>query len=70
MYSGVMIMRLISDDGKRTVNVGGGDIWKALYSTTVNCLGKKKKSTIWHLIFFSPENVKARTDMRSQGRST
>lgn len=38
-----MIMRLISDDGKRTVNVGGGDVWKALYSTTVNCLGKKKK---------------------------
>ena len=36
-------MRLLSEDGKKTVNVGGGDIWKALYSTAVSCLGKKRK---------------------------
>lgn len=36
-------MRLISDDGKKYVNIGGGDIWKALYSTAIACLGKKRK---------------------------
>lgn len=36
-------MRLISKDGKKTVSVGGGDIWKALYSTVVSCIGKRRK---------------------------
>ncbi len=38
-----MIMRLLSKDGKRLVNIGGGDIWKAVYSTAVSCIGKKRK---------------------------
>ena len=38
-----MIMRLISGDGKKTVNIGSGDIWKAVYSTVVSCVGKKRK---------------------------
>lgn len=36
-------MRLISSDGKKTVNIGGGDIWKSVYSTVVSCVGKKRK---------------------------
>lgn len=35
-------MRLISEDGKRYVNVGGADIWKAVYSTVVSCIGNKR----------------------------
>ena len=38
-----MIMRLISKDGLRTVNIGGGDVWKAVYSTVVSCIGSKRK---------------------------
>lgn len=38
-----MIMRLLSEDGKRFINVGGVDIWKAVYSTAVSCVGKKRK---------------------------
>ena len=38
-----MIMRLYSKDGKKYVNIGGGDIWKAVYSTAVSCVGKKRK---------------------------
>ncbi len=37
-------MRLISEDGKRVVNIGGSDIWKSLYSTAVSCLGGKRKN--------------------------
>ena len=36
-------MRLISSDGKKSVNIGGGDIWKAVYSTAVSCLGENRK---------------------------
>lgn len=36
-------MRLYSKDGKKSVNIGGGDIWKAVYSTAVSCIDKKRK---------------------------
>jgi len=36
-------MRLLSEDGKRYVNIGGVDIWKSVYSTVVSCVGKKRK---------------------------
>lgn len=36
-------MRLISGDGEKTVNIGSGDIWKAVYSTVVSCVGKRRK---------------------------
>lgn len=38
-----MIMRLICKNGKKSVNIGGSDIWKAVYSTTDACVGKKRK---------------------------
>lgn len=36
-------MRLISNDGKRSVDIGSGDIWKAVYSTVVSCVEKSTK---------------------------
>jgi hypothetical protein len=36
-------MKIISGDKKRTVDVGGADIWKAVYSTIFSCVGKKRK---------------------------
>ena len=36
-------MRIISKDGKKEVNIGGSDIWKAVYSTAISCIGKKRK---------------------------
>lgn len=35
-------MRIVSDDGKRRVDVGGADIWHSVYSTVIECLGRNK----------------------------
>ncbi len=36
-------MKIVSADGKRVIDIGGEDIWKAVYSTMVSCIGKKRK---------------------------
>ena len=34
-------MTIISSDGNRSVNIGTSDVWYALYSTIVSCIGNK-----------------------------
>lgn len=36
-------MRIISDDGNRSVDIGASDIWHALYSTAVSVFGKQSR---------------------------
>lgn len=36
-------MRLISFDGKKTVDIGNSDIWFSVYSTAVDALGRNNK---------------------------
>ncbi len=45
-------MRLFSKDGKRSVDLGRSDIWKAVYSTVVACLGKNRKKYLLAFEFF------------------
>lgn len=35
-------MIILCENGKRSVNIGGSDIWKAVYSTIVSCIGEKR----------------------------
>ena len=44
-------MRLISSDGKKSVNIGGSDIWYSIYSTAVTTFGRKKKDIALALEF-------------------
>lgn len=61
-------MRLISEDGKRVVNIGGSDIWKSLYSTAVSCLGENERIMSWHLDSLKRENVMGMTGIKSQDK--
>ena len=36
-------MRIMTEDKKQSVDIGGEDIWKAVYSTALSCIGKKRK---------------------------
>ena len=45
-------MIIQSIDGKRVVDVGGSDIWKAVYSTIVTCTGNNRKEYQFVIDFF------------------
>lgn len=44
-------MRLVSSDGKKSVNIGNSDIWFSVYSTAIDVFGNKKKKIELALMF-------------------
>lgn len=44
-------MRLISSDGKKSVNIGKSDIWFSVYSTALDTFGHKSKKVELALAF-------------------
>lgn len=44
-------MRLVTKDGKRSVDIGGSDIWTSVYSTAVESFGLKKRNVSLALKF-------------------
>ncbi len=38
-----MNMKLLCENGEKYINIGRFDLWKALYSTVVGCLGNKEE---------------------------
>jgi len=44
-------MRLITSDGKRSVDIGGSDIWFSVYSTSLALIGSKKKKVAKAIAF-------------------
>ena len=46
-----MIMRLITKDGKRSVDIGSSDIWISVYSTAVESFGLRKRKVAQALKF-------------------
>ncbi len=45
-------MKLMSEDKKREVDLGSSDMWKAVYSTIISCLGNKRKKYSLAFSFF------------------
>lgn len=54
-------MRIISNDGKKYVDVGNSDIWYALYSTACISFGLKKKKIKNAISFMESGKCKANT---------
>lgn len=58
-------MRIETEDGKRTVNIGGGDIWNSVYSTVRVRLKDHQKEIPLALRFFERGRCEARDAMET-----